>query len=134
MNWKQTFIIGIISSLLSSISSLLYMKIYSISLFVDFTKVLGITNIISSTIFGCFIMVIGYKYFIRWKGLKSIAWLNLIYCILSFVSIIGVFGFNLPLEIEFPELFPGLAIPMHFFPLLSLLAIFPFFDLTQKNI
>jgi hypothetical protein len=31
------------------------------------------------------------------------------------------------LDVEFPEMFPGLVIPMHFFPALAFFAIDPFF-------
>jgi hypothetical protein len=47
--------------------------------------------------------------------------------VLSFASIIGAIGMTLPLDIDFPELFPGLVVPMHFFPALAYFAIAPFF-------
>jgi hypothetical protein len=33
----------------------------------------------------------------------------------------------LPLNIESPEMFPGLAIPMHFFSALFFFAVYPYF-------
>ena len=64
----------------------------------------------------------------KWKGAKMIGWLNVLIAVLSFVSIIGVLGMVLPLDIESPEMFPGLAIPMHFFPALAFFAVKPFFE------
>lgn len=128
MSWKQTFIRGIISTILSAMACILFAQIYSEAFYVDFSKIVGVANIISASAVGCFLMVLGYKLVIHWKGAKPIGWLNTAYSILSFVSIVGVLGFNLPLDIESPEMFPGLVIPMHFFPLISVLVISSFFN------
>jgi hypothetical protein len=40
---------------------------------------------------------------------------------------------SLPLDIEYPELFPGLVVPMHFFPAYAFLTIYPFFKQTNKS-
>jgi hypothetical protein len=76
---------------------------------------------------GCILMALGYVIAARLKRPLLIPILNVLYCILSFASIIGVLSFKLPLDVEFPEMFPGLAVPMHFFPALSFLALVPFF-------
>lgn len=133
MSWKQTFIIGIAGSLLSSLASIIYLNIYKEALVVDFSKIAGIPNIIAACSIGCFLMVVGYKFAISWKGTKAIGWLNIAYSVISFVTIAGVFGFNLPLDTESPELFPGMIIPMHFFPVLSILTIIPFFKLINHD-
>ena len=54
-------------------------------------------------------------------------WLNVLIAALSFLSILGPLSMSLPLNIKFPEMFPGLAIPMHFFPALMFFGLFPFF-------
>lgn len=133
MSWKQTFIIGIAGSLLSSLACIIYFNIYKEALVVDFSKIAGIPNIIAACSIGCFLMVVGYKFAISWKGTKAIGWLNIAYSVISFVTIAGVFGFNLPLDTESPELFPGMIIPMHFFPVLSILTIIPFFKLINDD-
>ena len=133
MNWKQTFIMGIAGSLLSSLASIIYLNIYKEALMVDFSKVAGIQNIIAACSIGCLLMAVGYMVFIKWKGVKVIGWLNIVFSIFSFASIAGVMGFNLPLDTESPELFPGMIIPMHFFPVLSMLTIFPFFKLNKHD-
>ena len=60
-------------------------------------------------------MAIGYKIGLKLKGEKTLGLLNVFYSIISFASIAEVIIYNLPLDIEFPEMFPGFAIPMHFF-------------------
>jgi hypothetical protein len=37
---------------------------------------------------------------------------------------------SLPLDIDFPEMFPGLAIPLHFIPAMIFFGLDPFF---KKN-
>jgi len=133
MSWKQTFIMGIAGSLLSSLASIIYLNIYKEALVVDFSKIAGIPNIIAACSIGCFLMVVGYKFAISWKGPKAIGWLNIAYSVISFATIAGVFGFNLPLDTESPELFPGMIIPMHFFPVLSILTVIPFFKLINHD-
>lgn len=133
MTWKQTFTMGIAGSLLSSLASIIYMNIYSEAFVLDFSKIAGISSIIASCLIGCLLLALGYKFGIQWKGTSTIGWLNIIFSVLSFASIVGVLGFNLPLETESPELFPGMVIPMHFFPILSILTIFPFFKLDYNE-
>ena len=133
MSWKQIFTMGIAGSLLSSLASIIYLNIYKEAFIVDFSKIASTSNIFAACSIGCLLMAIGYKLAIKWKGEKAIGWLNIAYSVFSFASIAGVFGFNLPLDTEWPELFPGMIIPMHFFPVLSILTIFPFFKLTNHD-
>lgn len=124
---------GIAGSLLSSLASIIYLNIYKEAFMVDFSKIAGTSNIIAACAIGCFLMAIGYNLAIKWTGTKYIGWLNIAYSVISFATIAGVFGFNLPLDTESPELFPGMIIPMHFFPVLSILTIIPFFKLINHD-
>lgn len=132
MSWKQVLLFGASGALLAALAGVIYNQLYSTAFFVDFGRVLGPVNIIVSCTLGCFLMALGYKLMFGWKGVKLAGWINIVYSILSFASIAGVLGFNLPLDMESPEMFPGLAIPMHFFPALSMFAIFPFFKPLQQ--
>lgn len=133
MNWKQTFILGISGSLLSSLASIIYWIIYKEAMVVDFSMIVGVPNIIAACCMGCFLMAIGYKWALQWKGAQITGWIHSAYCVFSFATISGVFGFNMPLDTESPELFPGMIVPMHFFPVLSMLTIFPFFKLIDHH-
>lgn len=133
MSWKQTFIMGIAGSLLSSLAGIIYLNIYKESLVVDFSKIVGTSNIIAACTVGCLLMAVSYKLAIQWKGTKTIGLLNIAFSIISFASIAGVLGFNLPLDTQSPELFPGMVIPTHFFPILSILSILPFFKLNNHD-
>jgi hypothetical protein len=127
MQYKKAILLAAVSSALSIIACLIYNKVYSGSFYVDFSKIISPTSVIMTCLVGCSVMSLGYMLVTRWRPTMNLGWLNILYTVLSFASIIMVLSFKLPLEIEFPELFPGLAIPMHFFPVLAFLTIEPFF-------
>jgi phosphoglycerol transferase MdoB-like AlkP superfamily enzyme len=66
---------------------------------------------------------------VKWKGEKALGLYFVFVALLSFASILSVFAFKLPLDLESPELFVGLAIPMHFFPALAYFTLSPFFHI-----
>lgn len=129
MTLKQISIHVLISALLAIVASLIYNLIYSSAFELNFGSVLTIGGIIGSTLIGCTLMGMGYYVGYKWKGEKSIPWINILISVLSFASIVGVLGIQLPLTMESPEMFPGLAIPMHFFPALAFFTISPFFKI-----
>jgi len=129
MTLKKISIHVLISALLAIVASLSYNLIYSSAFELNFGSVLTIGGIIGSTLIGCTLMGMGYYVGYKWKGEKSIPWINILISVLSFASIVGVLGIQLPLTMESPEMFPGLAIPMHFFPALSFFTISPFFKI-----
>lgn len=132
MTWKKALAIGALSTALSALACIVYAKIYNEAFMVDFSAVAGNVNFVAASAFGCFMMAIGYRLAYIWRKEALFGWLNIVYALLSFVSIIGIFGFNLPLDIKFPEMFPGLVIPMHFFPIIGFLTVQPFFATKQQ--
>jgi hypothetical protein len=52
---------------------------------------------------------------------------NVTFTLLSFASIYIPMVISLPLDIQNPELFPGLVIPMHFFPVVGWFTLKPIF-------
>ena len=127
MNLKKAFILAGVSSILAIAACFIYNKVYSGSFYVDFSKIINPTSMIMSCLVGCTLMSLTYTLIAKWRPTLNLGWVNIVFAILSFASIIMVLSFKLPLETEFPELFPGLAIPMHFFPMLAFLTIVPFF-------
>lgn len=127
MQVKKAILLAAVSAALSITACLIYNKVYSGSFYVDFSKIISPTSVIMTCLVASTLMALGYMLVTRWRPAMNIGWLNILYLVLSFASIIMVLSFKLPLDIEFPELFPGLAIPMHFFPVLAFLAIVPFF-------
>ena len=123
---------ALISAVLASTAALIYNTIYSSGMDVNFSTLLNAKGIIGASVFGCVLMSIAYHVSYKWKGAKGIGISSILIAAISFASIVGVVGFKLPLEIENPELFPGLAIPMHFFPAMAFFCIAPFFKVEES--
>lgn len=130
---KKLFIQGLIAGLLAGIASSIYLNIYNESFGVDYSQIINIGAIMGSSLIGCMLMTLGYAALDKFKKQHLKGWINILIVVLSFASIIGPIGMSLPLDIEFPELFPGLVVPMHFFPALAFFAIYPFFN-QEKSI
>lgn len=125
--FKKSLLLGIVSGLLAGVAALVYARVYHSSLGADFSKVVVPVKIVSASLFGAVLAAIGY--WILDKGLKEKGEIvfNLLFSVLSFVTLLGPFAFKLPLDIETPELFPGMVIPMHFFPALAWFTLKPIF-------
>ena len=123
----------VLSSLLSIAACLIYNAVYCKAFELDFSSVLNASGIIGANVFAALLMGTAYYLLERFNKQKLQGWLNLFIALLSFASIVGVFGMQLPLTIESPELFPGLAVPMHFFPALAFFSVAPFFVSKQSN-
>jgi hypothetical protein len=70
---------------------------------------------------------LGYALLAKWLPRAGEIVFNFVFVILTFASIMGPFAAKLPLTIEAPELFPGLTVPMHFFPVLAWFTLKPLF-------
>lgn len=122
---KKLFFLGLISGLLAGATSLIYAKLYSSSLGCDFSTVAGPIGIVTSSLFGCMLAALGYGLLKKWLPKHAESVFNILFFVLSFVSVFGAFVAKLPLTIEAPELFPGLVVPMHFFPVLAWFTVKP---------
>ena len=125
---KKVFIHGTVAGVASATVGVIYNLTYSKALFVDFSKAINPLAIISACIFGCLLASLGYYFFAKQITRHTDAWFNLIFLIITFVSFASPFAAHLPLDVQSPELFPGLAIPMHIFPALCWIAAKPLFD------
>lgn len=123
----------LVGSVLASLACVVYNAVYSNAMYVDFSSVLSVTSAVIASVIGVLLMNLGYMVMQKRLGHIGMGVLNLVYCVISFGSIIGVFAMKLPLDMESPELFAGLAVPMHFFPLLAFFSVLPFFT-NKKSI
>ncbi len=124
---KKFLIHGIIAGVLTAVAGIVYQMVYENALFLDFSLVINPKSIAGASIFGCVLMALGYWLLEHFKKPNLKGWLNVLITVLSFLSILGPLGMSLPLDAEFPEMFPGLAIPMHFFPAMIFFGLNPFF-------
>ena len=130
---KKTFLHGIIAGILASIAGIIYLNIYKNALGTDFGKIINVGSISGASIFGCMLMAIGHWLLERFNKKKLKGMLNIVIALLSFASILSPISMSLPFDIKNPELFPGLVIPMHFFPALAFFCIVPFFSSSPSQ-
>lgn len=124
---KQYFIYGVTAGVFSALAGVVYQNVYQDAMYVDFSSVINIVSISGASIFACVLMALGYWLLAQQNKLNLTGWLNVIIAVITFLSILLPVSMTLPLDIEYPELFPGLAIPMHFFPAMVFYGLYPFF-------
>lgn len=129
---KTPFLHGLIAGVLAGLAACVYNTAYREALLVDFSTVMNSPAILGASIFGCVLASLGYYFFSKWVLSGTDVWFNAIFLVLTFASFVGSFAANLPEDVESPELFPGLSIPMHLFPMLFWLAVKPLFK-TGSN-
>lgn len=112
---------------MAGLAAVIYNIAYQQALVVDFSAVMNTPAIVGSSIFGAVLAGLGYHFFSKWVRSNTDLWFNAIFLVLTFATFAGSFAANLPEGMESPELFPGLSIPMHLFPMLFWLAIKPLF-------
>lgn len=125
--FKRLLLLGITSGILAGIAALIYQKVYSSSLGVDFSGVAKPVGIVITNVIGCMIAACGYWILEKWLKNRTEVVFNLLFAVLSFASILPAFAAKLPLDITSPEMFPGMVIPMHFFPVLAYFTLEPVF-------
>jgi hypothetical protein len=124
---KKLLLLGVISGLLAGLAGIIYQRVYVEALGEGFMNIAKPVNIMIASVVGTIVAAFGY--FLLSKVLKGYteAVFNLLFSIITFASILGPIGYKLPLDQEMPELFPGLTIPMHFFPALAWFTLKPLF-------
>ena len=125
--FKKIFYHGISAGILSAVACIIYNRIYFFATEADFSKVINIPVIIGINLFACMLAAGGYRAFKKLLKKNADIFFNFTFTILSFASVIYPISVSLPLDIKFPELFPGLTVPMHFFPALAWFTVRPLF-------
>jgi hypothetical protein len=125
--FKKLLLLGLVSGVLAAVAALIYQKIYTNSLGADFSAIVKPVNIVIVCTLAGLLASTGYGLLTKWLPRAGEIIFNFVLVILTFASILGPFATKLPLEVEMPELFPGLTVPMHFFPALAWFTIKPLF-------
>jgi hypothetical protein len=124
---KKLFFQAISAGILSAVACIIYNRIYFFATEVDFSKVVNIPVLIGINLLACMLAAAGYWVFKKILKKNADIFFNFSFTILSFASVIFPISISLPLSIKNPELFPGLTVPMHFFPALAWFTIRPLF-------
>jgi len=125
--YKRSLSLGLVSGVLSGLASVIYQHVYNAAVGADFSNIVTIVSIIIASIFGCSVAAIGYVWFSKWFKSKANQVFNLVFVVFCILTIVSPIAFKLPLTAQSPELFPGMAVPMHLFPPLAWLTLHPFF-------
>ncbi|HEV3411538.1 MAG TPA: hypothetical protein VG101_03625 [Puia sp.] len=124
---KKSLALGIVSGLLAGIAGIIYARVYYTINESDFSKVVSAVKIVAASVFGGVLAAIGYALLNKWLRNSGEIVFNLCFTLISFASLMAPIAVSLPRTIETPELFPGLVIPMHFFPALGWYTLKPIF-------
>jgi len=131
--YKRIFFQSLLSGGLAAIACIIYNRIYFFATEVDFSRVLNTLSMTGYSIIICLFAGFLYWAFLKWLKRKGMIAFNFLFSILSFAAVIIPISVSLPLDIEFPELFPGLAVPMVFFPLIAWHTVQPLFTTPEAK-
>ena len=130
--FKKDFIHGIIAGVLASIAGIIYSRVYFFVNEADFSSLVNVSSIIGLNLSACMLISAVHALLVKWLNKKAELVFNLALSILSFALIVIPISISLPLNIKTPELFPGLAVPLLFFPAIAWFTMNPLFN-SPKN-
>jgi len=125
--FNRSLLLGIISGVLAGIAGIIYARVYYKINEADFSVVVSSIRIVSASLFGGVLAAMGYTLLSRWLKTRGEIVFNFLFTLMSFASLLLPIAYKLPLNLETPDLFPGMVIPMHFFPALSWYTLKPLF-------
>lgn len=125
--FKRIFIHGLLAAALSSAAAIIYNRIYFFATEADFSKILNTGSMIGFSVLICMAATFIYYGLVKWLGKKGAIIFNFLFSIISFACVMVPISLTLPLDIKTPEIFPGLAVPMVFFPAMAWYTLKPLF-------
>jgi hypothetical protein len=125
--FKKYFLTGLAAGILSGLAAFSYYHVYTSTLKVSFPGVVSTASIFSSNIFAGIVIASLYHllHLLFKKDMETL--FSLLLAGGSMMSMAIPFMISLPLELDHPELFPGLIVPMHLFPALAWFVCKPVF-------
>ena len=125
--YKKILLHSILAGVLASAAAVTYYQIYFFATQADYSKVLNTGSMIGLNMLLCLTAGLLYLAAVKWLNQKGEIVFNFLLSIISFASVMIPISISLPLDILFPELFPGLAVPMVFFPAMAWYTVSPLF-------
>ena len=122
---RKILVHGGLAGGVASVAALLYSRLYEVALASDFSSVAGPGILVAANLLAGLAASAAYYGAGRQLGPRADAWFNLLFTVLTFASFLGPLLATLPARLESPELFIGLAIPLHLFPQLFWLTTKP---------
>ena len=124
---KATFLQALVAGILAAIAANIYNQIYFFATQVDYSTIINAWSLIAINIFISLFAGLLYMLLTRLSKARGAVIFNFVYSVGSFACVIIPIAISLPLSQPFPELFPGLAVPMVFFPVVAWMTIDPLF-------
>jgi hypothetical protein len=131
--FKKTFFHSLIAGILASVAGIIYNRIYFFANEADFSLVLNTGSIIGLNIMVCLVAGMLYWVLVKWLKKKGEVVFSFLFSIISFACVIIPISITLPLKVKSPELFPGLAVPMVFFPAMAWYTVKPLFIVRSSE-
>ncbi|MEP7143959.1 MAG: hypothetical protein ABI707_13850 [Ferruginibacter sp.] len=128
MMYKRIFLHSITAGIMAAAAAIIYNRIYFFATEADFSTVLNKVKLVALNVSVCIIAGIVYWVLVKCLKKKGEIVYNFLFSILSFAAVMVPISLTLPLKIQFPELFPGLAVPMVFFPAMAWYTLKPLFS------
>ena len=125
--FKRIFFWGLTAGIMAATAALIFKRIHEFATYTDFSKVVSTPVLIALNVGICLIAAVVYWGLTKWLNRTGEVIFNFLFAVVSFASITWSLAVTLPLEIQMPELFPGLTVPMHFFPALAWFTLRPLF-------
>jgi hypothetical protein len=129
--FKKIFLHSLSAGILASVAGIIYNRIYFFATETDFSGVLNTAGITGLNIMVCVAAGMVYWVFLKWLKKKGEIVFSFLFSVISFVCVIIPISITLPLKVQSPELFPGLAVPMVFFPAMAWYTVRPLFKVES---
>jgi len=130
---KTVFLQSLVAGILAAIAANIYNQIYFFATQVDYSNIVNVGSIIGLNLLVSVLAGLLYLLLTKLSKAKGPIIFNFLYSIGSFTCVIIPIAMTLPLTTPFPELFPGLTVPMVFFPALAWMTIDPLFRKTNES-
>ena len=127
---KTIFIQSLVAGILAAVAAIIYNQIYFFATEVDYSNIINPASLIGMNMLVSLVAGLLYGLLTSLFKNRGAVVFNFVYSIGSFACVIIPIAITLPLTTAFPELFPGLTVPMVFFPVLAWMTIDPLF---KKN-
>jgi hypothetical protein len=129
---KTIFLQSLIAGVLAAIAANIYNQIYFFATQIDYSNIVNVGSLIGLNLLVSLVAGVIYFLLTKFFPTKGSIIFNFVYSVGSFACVIIPIALTLPLSQPFPELFPGLAVPMVFFPVIAWMTIDPLFK--KQNI
>ncbi|MGC4021527.1 MAG: hypothetical protein QM734_06110 [Cyclobacteriaceae bacterium] len=124
---KTLFIQSLVAGILAAIAANIYNQIYFFATEIDYSNIVNVGSMVSFNLLVSFVAGLVYWGLSLISKTKGPIIFNFVYSIGSFACVIIPIAKTLPLSTPYPEMFPGLTVPMVFFPVIAWMTIDPLF-------